>query len=141
MISWICVILAIFLEIIATSCLKLSEGFSKILPSILTFVFYGLSFAILGFSLKKLEVSIVYAVWSGMGTVLITVIGIFWLNESVSPLKIGAIILILMGVIILKLNSEPTIAQEQGILSAGSAVNINLVEITEPAKIEDLVAR
>jgi small multidrug resistance pump len=138
MISWIYVILAIILEVIATTCMKYSQGFSKILPSILMFVFYALCFTILTLSVKKLELGIVYAVWSGLGTVLITSIGIFLLNESASPIKIGGILLIIIGVVILKLNSEPAIAEETGILSGESAVNINL-EITEPVKIQDTI--
>jgi len=112
MIIWLYIFLAIVLEVVATTCLKLSEGFSKIVPSILMFVFYGLSFTILTLVLKKIELGIVYAVWSGLGTVLITTIGIFWMNESASPVKIGAILLIIIGVVILKLNPETIILQK-----------------------------
>ena len=131
--SWIYIGLAIILEVVATSCMKLSEGFSKILPSILMFVFYGLCFTIMTLALKKMELGVVYAVWSGLGTVLITAIGIFWLNESASPVKIGAILLIIIGVVILKLNPEPVIVQEEGILS-GEGAGIGNLEITQPVK-------
>jgi small multidrug resistance pump len=55
MLSWLYVILAILLEVVAPTCMKLSEGFSKIVPSILMFVFYGMCFTILTFALKKIE--------------------------------------------------------------------------------------
>lgn len=138
MIDWLYVLLAILLEVVATSCMKFSEGFSKIVPSILMFVCYGLCFTALTFALKKLELGIVYAVWSGLGTILIAAIGIFVLNESVSPAKIGGILLIIIGVVILKLNSEPTIAHEQGIVLGESALNVN-VKTREPVKIQDTI--
>lgn len=138
MTSWIYILVAIILEVVATSCMKLSEGFSKILPSILMFVFYGLCFTILTLTLKKLELGVVYAVWSGLGTVLITAIGIFWLNESASPAKIGAILLIIVGVVILKLNPESVIVQEEGILS-GQGAGIGNLETTQPVKTQDIL--
>lgn len=135
---WIYILLAIFLEVVATSCMKLSEGFSKILPSILMFVCYGICFTILTLALKKIELGVVYAVWSGLGTVLITAIGIFWLNESASPGKIGAILLIIVGVVILKLNPESVIVQEEGILS-GEGTGIGNLETTQPVKTQDML--
>jgi small multidrug resistance pump len=136
--SWLYILLAIILEVVATTCMKLSEGFSKILPSILMFVFYGICFTILTLALKKIELGVVYAVWSGLGTVLITAIGIFWLNESASPGKIGAILLIIVGVVILKLNPESVIVQEEGILS-GEGAGIGNLETTQPVKTQDML--
>ncbi|MFB2922061.1 MULTISPECIES: DMT family transporter [Aerosakkonema] len=134
--SWIYIILAIILEVIGTSCMKLSEGFSKILPSVLMFVFYGLCLIILTLAIKKIELGVVYAVWSGLGTALIATIGIFLLNESASPLKIGAILLIIIGVVILKLNPEPVAVGEAGMGVGESGMNVK-IEATEPVKIEE----
>ena len=136
--SWIYIMLAIVLEVVATSCMKLSEGFSKILPSILMFVFYGLCFTLLTLGLKKLELGVVYAVWSGLGTVLIAAIGIIWLNESASPIKIGAILLIIIGVVILKVNHEPVTIQGKEMLLEESALNVYF-ETTEPVKTQDML--
>lgn len=136
--SWIYILLAIILEVVATTCMKLSEGFSKILPSILMFVFYGLCFTILTLALKKIELGVVYAVWSGLGTVLITAIGIFLLNESASPVKLGAILLIIIGVVILKVNPESVIVQEEGILS-GEGAGIGNLETTQPVKTQEIL--
>src|SRR5665647_3974507 len=80
-------LLAIAFEVFGTTCMKLSQGFSKLLPSILIFVFYALSFFFLTLALKGIDVSISYAMWAGLGTAFITVIGIFWFKEPVNALK------------------------------------------------------
>jgi len=98
-ISLIYLFFAIIFEITGTTCMKLSEGFTKILPSVAIFVFYGLSFTCLTISLKKIDVSIAYSIWSGVGTVLISLIGILWFKESSSMTKLISIALIVIGVI------------------------------------------
>lgn len=79
--------------------MKLSEGFTKLVPSVLIFVFYGLCFSFLTLALKRLEVSVAYSVWAGLGTVLIAIIGIIWFRESATFTKVLSIALIIMGVI------------------------------------------
>jgi small multidrug resistance pump len=96
--------MAILFEVGGTTCMKLSEEFTKLVPSILIFVFYGLCLTFLTLSLRKLEVSVVYAVWAGLGTVLISCIGIFWFSESLTFTKIISIFLIIVGVVGLNLN-------------------------------------
>mgnify|MGYP001557302622 CR=1 FL=1 len=78
--------------------MKLSEGFSRLLPSVLIFVFYGLSFYAFTIALKKIDLSLAYAVWAGSGTALIAVIGIFWFNDAVTPLKLLCLGLVIVGV-------------------------------------------
>ncbi|MBH8554721.1 multidrug efflux SMR transporter [Nostocaceae cyanobacterium CENA357] len=97
--SWLYLIAAIIFEVSGTTCMKLSEGFTKTVPSILIFVFYGICFTFLTFALKRLEVSVAYAVWSGLGTTLIATIGVLWFRESFTPVKFLSIILIIIGVI------------------------------------------
>lgn len=97
--SWIYLIAAILFEVSGTTCMKLSQGFTKIGPSILIVVFYGLCFTFLTLALKKLEVSVAYSVWAGLGTVLIAIIGIIWFRESATLIKLISIGLIIMGVI------------------------------------------
>lgn len=79
--------------------MKLSQGFTKIVPSILIFVFYGLCFTFLTFALKRLEVSVAYSVWAGLGTVLIALIGVIWFQESATLIKLVSIALIIIGII------------------------------------------
>jgi small multidrug resistance pump len=102
--SWLYLIIAILFEVSGTTCMKLSEEFTKLFPSIFIFVFYGLCLTFLTLSLRKLEVGIVYAVWAGVGTILITSIGIFWFSESFSWVKIMSIFLIIIGVVGLNLS-------------------------------------
>lgn len=96
---WILLIAAIVLEVAGTTAMKLSVGFTRLVPSILLFVFYALSFTALTYALKRIEVSTAYAIWSGLGTVLIALIGIWFFNEGVSLLKIASITLVIIGVI------------------------------------------
>ncbi|MEL0110650.1 MAG: multidrug efflux SMR transporter [Rickettsiales bacterium] len=97
--------LAIGLEVAGTISMKLSDGFSKLVPSILIFVFYAASFAALTFTLKKIEISVAYAVWSGVGTALIATIGILYFKEAATTLKFVSLFLIVAGVVGLKIGS------------------------------------
>jgi small multidrug resistance pump len=106
--SWVYLILAIIMEVIGTTNMKLSEGFTKILPSILMFVFYGFSFAFITLALKKIDLSIAYALWSGVGTALIAAIGVLYFKEPATAIKIGSIALIVIGVIGLMLVERHT---------------------------------
>ncbi|MEH1921318.1 DMT family transporter [Nostoc sp.] len=99
LISWIYLIIAILFEVSGTTCMKLSEGFTKIVPSVLIFVCYGLCFTFLTLALKRLEVSVAYSVWAGLGTILIAIIGIIWFRESATLIKLLSISLIIIGVI------------------------------------------
>ncbi len=99
MASWLYLVFAIVLEVAGTVSMKLSDGFSKLTPSILIFVFYSLSFGGLTLALKKMDVSLVYAIWSGLGTALIAVIGFYYFQEPVNLIKVVSIGLIVTGVI------------------------------------------
>jgi small multidrug resistance pump len=101
--SWLYLVLAIVLEVSGTTSMKLSQGFTKILPSVLMFLFYGLSLSALTWALKRIDVSVAYAVWSGLGTALIASVGVLWLREPLNALKIISLLLIIMGVIGLNL--------------------------------------
>jgi small multidrug resistance pump len=90
---------AIVLEVCGTTSMKLSQGFTKLTPSVLIFVFYGLSFVALTLCLRYMDVSVAYAVWSGLGTLLIAAIGIAYFKEPLTLVKIGSLILIIVGVI------------------------------------------
>lgn len=104
--QWIYLALAILLEVAGTTTMKMSDGLSKLLPSILMFVFYVSSFSFLALALKNIEVSIAYAIWSGMGIVLITLIGFQYFGESLSPVKLISIGLILIGVVMLNMTGN-----------------------------------
>jgi small multidrug resistance pump len=101
---WIYLVLAILLEVSGTTCMKLSEGFTRMLPSVLLFVFYTLSFVMLTLALRKIDVSVAYAVWSGVGTALIATIGVLWFKEPATALKLISLGLIIIGVVGLNLS-------------------------------------
>lgn len=105
--SWIFLICAIFFEVAGTTFLKLSNGFSRLVPVIFMFVFYIASLSLLSLALKNIEVGIAYAIWSGVGTAIITLIGIVLFSESISTIKILGILLIITGVTILNLAGNP----------------------------------
>ena len=97
--SWLFLTLAIVLEVCGTTCMKFSEGFSRLIPSILIFIFYGFSFAAFTLALKHIDLSFAYAVWAGLGVLLIGTIGILYFKEPSSVLKIISMMLIVAGVV------------------------------------------
>ena len=101
---WLFLIGAIIMEVGGTTCLKLSEGFTRLWPSILIFVFYALSFTLVTFAVRKLELSITYAIWSGVGTFLIAIIGLYWFKEPMTLLKAVSMLLVIAGVVGLNLS-------------------------------------
>ncbi|HVB24912.1 MAG TPA: multidrug efflux SMR transporter [Ktedonobacteraceae bacterium] len=101
--AWLYLMVAIISEVSGTTSLKFSEGFTKPLPSVLVVLCYGLSFFALSLTLKRMDVSIAYAVWSGLGTALIATIGFLWFKEPMTALKIASLGLIIIGVIGLNL--------------------------------------
>ncbi|RXG35259.1 multidrug efflux SMR transporter [Methanohalophilus sp. WG1-DM] len=103
--SYIYLIGAIIFEVFGTTCMKLSDGFSNILPSVGIFLFYGISFTSLTIALKEIDVSIAYAIWAGMGIVLITSIGIFWFKEPATAVKMISIVFVIIGVVGLNLSN------------------------------------
>jgi small multidrug resistance pump len=98
---------AIVLEVIGTTSMKLAEGFTRLVPSVAVFVFYSASLAMLTLALKKWDVSVAYAIWSGLGTALIVVVGVLWFGEALTWMRAISIVLILIGVIGLNLSGSP----------------------------------
>jgi small multidrug resistance pump len=99
MMSWFYLAVAILLEVVGTINMKLSQGFTRWLPTTLMFVLYGLSIAAMNISLKGIDVGVVYAIWSGVGTALITLAGVLWFHEQLTALRVVSIALIIIGVI------------------------------------------
>jgi small multidrug resistance pump len=102
--NWVILGLGIVFEVLGTICMKLAEGFTKFVPSVFVFLFYGLSLVSLVFVLKKMhEVSVVYAIWASLGIVLIAIIGMVFYKEPVSVARIISILLIIAGIFGLEL--------------------------------------
>ncbi|MFP7493055.1 multidrug efflux SMR transporter [Terribacillus saccharophilus] len=102
---------AIILETIASSMLKVSEGFSILLPSIIVVIGYLGAFLFLSFTLKSMSLSTAYATWSGAGTALTAMIGIWFFGESASLMKFGGLLLVIIGLVLL--NTQHKEAKER----------------------------
>src|SRR5690349_20604830 len=95
--------LAIALEVFSTSMLKSTQGFTRLAPTLLCLTGYALSFAVVAQVVQKLPVGIVYAIWSGVGTAAVAGISVLWLGESLSPVKVVGLLLVILGVVALNL--------------------------------------
>ena len=100
---WVLLTAAIAAEVIATSFLKLSDGFTKLVPTVIVAVSYIASFLLLVQTLKQLQVSVVYAIWSGVGTAAVALVGMLFMNEPATAAKMLGILLIVGGVVTLNL--------------------------------------
>ncbi len=103
---WVLLSIAILSELGGSTCMKLSNGFTNLYASILTFVFWGISFSIFIFALKHFDLSFIYAIWAGIGIILVSVIGMTYFKEPVSTLKIVSILIIAAGVVLLNLSDS-----------------------------------
>lgn len=104
--GWILLLLAIVSEVIGSTGLKASQGFSKLLPSLLVVVGYASAFYFLSLSLKTIPLNTAYAVWSGLGTALIALLGWWVLKEPMNGAIALGIALIIVGVVVLNLASR-----------------------------------
>ncbi|CCG39703.1 DMT family transporter [Magnetospirillum molischianum] len=105
--AWVWLGLAILAEVIATSALKATDSFSRLGPSVVVLLGYGLAFYFLSLVLQVLPVGIAYAVWSGVGIVLVSLVGWLWYGQTLSPTALAGIGLILAGTIVLNLSTGP----------------------------------
>ena len=101
--DWILLLIAIVSEVVATSALKASEGFSRFWPALLVVVGYGLAFYFLSLTLRTIPVGVAYAIWSGLGTVLITLTAWFLYGQKLDFFTLLGMGLIVAGVIIMNI--------------------------------------
>lgn len=99
--KWLLLSVAIVAEVVATSSLKASEGFTKLGPSVLVVVGYAAAFYFLSLTLKTIPVGIAYAVWSGAGVALIALIGWIFYDQALDTAAIVGMLLIVSGVVVL----------------------------------------
>ena len=102
--TWLLLIAAITSEVGGTTCLKLSDGFSRLIPSLGVVALYMLSFVFLAAVLKTLDMGVAYAIWAGLGTALVATAGIFVFGEPVSTGRIVSIGFIIVGTVGLQLS-------------------------------------
>ncbi len=97
--SWMFLITATLLDVFATIYMKQSNGFSRLLPTFMAVTLFGLSIFSLALALKEIDIVPVYVVWMGLGTALITVIGVMFFSEVMNPLKFISVAMVVLGVI------------------------------------------
>lgn len=103
MLFWIYLLIAILTEVVGTTMMKVSQGLTRLMPSVLMFVMYAISFVFMALALKKIEVGTAYAIWSGLGTAMIATIGIVAFRESINIPKLIGLVLIIGGVVLLNI--------------------------------------
>lgn len=103
--TWITLILAGLFEIIWAYSMKMSEGFSKLTPSIITIVFMILSFGLLAYAMRTLPLGTAYTIWTGIGAVGSFLVGIMVLGEPATAMRMLAAVLIISGLVLMKLSS------------------------------------
>jgi small multidrug resistance pump len=101
--SFVYLMLAIATEVVGSSSLKASEGFSKPLPSVLVVIFFGLAFSFLSLALKDIPLGTAYAIWSGLGTAATVAISVVIWKEQLNIWSILGVALIILGVVVLQL--------------------------------------
>ncbi|MFI8852246.1 multidrug efflux SMR transporter [Streptomyces sp. 891-h] len=94
---------AILAEVLGTTAMKYSDGFSKLVPSLVTAAGYLVAFVLLAQTLKSMSVGTAYAIWSGAGTAAIALIGMVFIGEAVTAMKILGLLLVICGVVVLNL--------------------------------------
>ncbi len=104
--AWILLLFAITSEVIGTSCLKLSEGFSKPIPTLVVLAAYSTSMLLLSRVVQTIPLGITYALWSGIGIVAIVLVGLFAYKQVPSPGQLAGIATITAGVIIVNLTGK-----------------------------------
>ena len=104
--AWLMLILAGIFEVVWAYSMKLSDGFSKLTPSIITLFFMILSFALLAYAMRSLPLGTAYTIWTGIGAVGSFLVGIFILGEPASAMRMLAAVLIVSGLLLMKISSS-----------------------------------
>ena len=103
--AWIALLFAGLLEIVWATGMKLSDGFTRLIPSLVTLVTMALSFWLLSVAMRTLPLGTAYTIWTGIGAVGAFVTGILFLGEIASPMRILAAVLIVSGLVLMKLST------------------------------------
>ena len=104
--AWIVLVLAGMFEVIWAYSMKISEGFTRFVPSVITLIFMVLSFALLAYAMRTLPLGTAYTIWTGIGAVGSFLLGIFVLGEPASALRMLAAVLIISGLVLMKVASK-----------------------------------
>jgi quaternary ammonium compound-resistance protein SugE len=103
--AWIVLVIAGLFEVVWATAMKQSHGFSRLWPSVVTMVGMIVSFALLSWSMRSLPLGTAYTVWTGIGAVGAFVVGVTVMGEALTPMRVGAAVLIVSGLVLMKLSS------------------------------------
>ncbi len=107
--KWALLLVAILAEVTATSLLKSTEGFSRLWPSVVVVVCYETAFILLALSMKRIPIGLVYAIWSGVGVALITLVAWVFLGQTLDAVGLLGLGLIVGGVVVINLFSKTVV--------------------------------
>jgi small multidrug resistance pump len=104
--EWVILYVAVLFEVAATTALKASDGFTRLIPSLIVVVGYGVAFYLMTLALNKIPLAIVYAVWSALGIALISIVGSIRYGESLDAPAVAGLVMIVGGVIVINVLSK-----------------------------------
>ncbi|MEW6022645.1 MAG: multidrug efflux SMR transporter [Pseudomonadota bacterium] len=104
--AWIMLFVAGVLEVVWAYSMKQSEGFTRLLPSVITIVMMGASFGLLSFAMRSIPLGTAYTIWTGIGAVGAFVVGVVVLGENVNATRIIAALLIVSGLVLMKMSAD-----------------------------------
>jgi small multidrug resistance pump len=104
--EWVILYVAVLFEVAATTALKASESFTRLIPSLIVIVGYGVSFYLMSLALNKIPLAVVYAVWSALGIALISIVGAIRYGESLDAPAVAGLVMIVGGVIVINVFSK-----------------------------------
>lgn len=125
---WLVLLGCIVSEVTGSVCLKLSDEYKNLLPSIFVFVFFSLAFAGFPFALSRIDLGTAYAVWSGVGTCATALVGIVYFHEKATTLKLLGVAVIILGVILLNISeaNEESTKQDTAMTETSTLVGVSL---------------
>ncbi len=104
--AWLVLILAGLFEVVWAYSMKLSDGFSRVIPSVITIVFMVLSVVLLSWSMRTLPLGTAYTIWTGIGAIGSFMVGILFLQEPMTAMRMLAAVMIVSGLVLMKLSTQ-----------------------------------
>lgn len=123
--AWLLLAMTIVFEVMGTTMMKLSNGFTHLWPSIGVFLCYAVSLAGIVLVMRHMELSVAYAVWSGAGTTLTVMVGVYLFREPMSAMKLASLGLIIIGIVGVKLASTVETAPDATAEQAAATATID----------------
>ncbi|OAK64926.1 multidrug efflux SMR transporter [Variovorax paradoxus] len=104
--SWLLLAASVAAEVAGTIALRYADGFTRLVPSLVVGASYAAAIWLMSISVRHLEVGLAYAVWAGSGTALTAALGVAWFGESMTLLRVLGVVMIVIGVVVLNLDTH-----------------------------------